>query len=167
VFAGKHYCGIDTKGRVSLMQPYRERFGEYATVLRWKDHLRVFTPDNFEKIGGFVESRLSFDSDQGLKSFFDPKLQNDRRHFFGNKYDLGLDSQGRIGIPKQLRESMGLVEDVVWVGCGAYLELWSKPLYDVNCVQWEQAGGFDKLFSERPAPTSASPGGDGDGPEAA
>ena len=33
--------------------------------------------------GGFVESRLSFDSDQGLKSFFDPKLQNDRRHFFG------------------------------------------------------------------------------------
>lgn len=165
MFAGKHFCGIDTKGRVSLMQPYRERFGDEATVLKWKDHLRVFTRENFEKIGGFVESRLSFDSDQGLKSFFDPKVQNDRRHFFGNKYDLGLDTQGRLGIPKQLRESMGFVEEVVWVGCGDYLELWSKPLYDVNCVQWEQAGGFDKLFSESPAPAS-SPGGD-DGPDAA
>jgi MraZ protein len=153
---GRHETGIDDKGRVGLIAKFREHFGETVTVLKWKDHLMIMTPEKFEKLVGFVADRLSFDNQQGIKNFFNPKLQRDRRYFFGNKFDLAFDAQGRLTIPKTLRDSVNLYSDVVWNGCGEYVELWSKKDWDADCAQWEQAGGFDNLFEDPPAPAEVS-----------
>ena len=152
VFEGRHETGVDDKGRVGLIAKFREHFGEAVTVLKWENHLMVMTPQNFEKLVGFVGERLSFDSAAGVKNFFNPKLQRDRRYFFGNKFDLGFDAQGRLTIPKTLRDSVDLYSEVVWTGCGEYLELWAKKHWDADCARWEQDGGFDKLFEDSPAP---------------
>ena len=156
MFEGRHDTGVDEKGRVGLVQRYREHFADGVTVLKWDKHLMVMTPGNFEIVAGFVAQRLSFQSDEGVKNFFNPKLARDRRYFFGNKFDLGFDAQGRLTIPKTLRDSLDLYSDVVWVGCGEYLELWAKKHWDADCAQWEQAGGFDRLFGDEPAPSSPS-----------
>ncbi|MDQ3023925.1 MAG: hypothetical protein M3R04_06025, partial [bacterium] len=148
---GRHETGVDDKGRVGLIAKFREHFGEAVTVLKWENHLMVMAPGNFEKLVGFVGDRLSFDNQQGVKNFFDPKLRRDRRYFFGNKFDLSFDAQGRLTVPKTLRDSVNLYSEVVWTGCGEYLELWAKKEWDADCARWEQDGGFDKLFEDPPA----------------
>ena len=168
MFGGAHETAVDKKGRVGLVSRYSEHFTNEVTVLKWENHLRVFRPEQFEKLAGYVDERLSFNSSKGLKAFFLEKNQKDRRHFFGNKFDLNFDAQKRLTIPKTLRDGLDLYSDVVWVGCGEYMELWAKKHYDADCAQWEQAGGFENLFAEPPAPTTPiaptdSPGSDGDG----
>jgi division/cell wall cluster transcriptional repressor MraZ len=158
---------VDDKGRVGLVQRYREHFGDGVTVLKWANHLVVMKPETFDRVAGFVAKRLALESDEGVKSFFNPKLSRDRRYFFGNKFDLGFDAQGRLTVPKTLRDNTDLYSEVVWVGCGDYLELWAKKHWDADCAQWEQAGGFDRLFGDEPAPSTPSalddsdPGGTG------
>lgn len=153
MFEGQHETGIDPKGRVGLLQRYREQFEDTVTVFKRKDHVVVTTPGHFDKLVGFAGRRLSFEHEQGVRSFFDAKLQRDRRYFFGNKFDLAFDGQGRLTIPKTLRDAVDLNTDVVWVGCGEYLELWAKKHYVADCARWEQAGGFDMMFgSSTPAP---------------
>jgi len=161
---------MDDKGRVGVVARFREKFGEAVTVLKWENHLMVLPPEHFERLAGYVAKRLSLNSEAGVKNFFNPKLQRDRRYFFGNKFDLSFDAQGRLTIPKTLRDSCDLYAEVVWNGCGDYLELWAKKHYDADCAQWEQAGGFDNLFGDdQPASTNPLapinfPGDDGDDP---
>ena len=167
---GRHDTGMDDKGRVGVVARFREKFGEAVTVLKWENHLMVLPPEHFERLAGYVAKRLSLNSEAGVKNFFNPKLQRDRRYFFGNKFDLSFDAQGRLTIPKTLRDSCDLYAEVVWNGCGDYLELWAKKHYDADCAQWEQAGGFDNLFGDdQPASTNPLapinfPGDDGDDP---
>jgi division/cell wall cluster transcriptional repressor MraZ len=157
VLEGWHETGVDEKGRVGLLQKYREHFSEAVTVLKWQNHLMVMTPGNFDKLAGFIAEKLSFDRTEGIKSFFSPKVQRDRRYFFGNKFDLSFDAQGRVTLPKALRDSCDLYSEVVWNGCGEYLELWAKKHWVADCAEWEQAGGFDNLFEGTPAPDSLPP----------
>ena len=159
---GQHEASVDSKGRVSLARNLRQQFGDEAVVLKWDRHLKVMTPENFEKVVGTVMSRLSFSSGKGAGNFFDPKMQRDRRAFFGNKFELSLDSQGRMALPKNLRVAMNLYEDVVWVGCGEYVELWSLKDYEADCARWEESGGFEQLFNG-PAPPENSPAPDDNG----
>ena len=157
---GRHETGVDDKGRVGLIAKFREHFGETVTILKWENHLMVMAPEKFEKLAGFVGERLSFENAQGVKNFFNAKLQRDRRYFFGNKFDLSFDAQGRLTVPKTLRDSVNLYSDVVWTGCGEYLELWAKKEWDAECLRWESEGGFDKLFEEPSSPEPApEPGG--------
>jgi MraZ protein len=170
--SGQHEVTIDSKGRVGLPQELRKHLDGEVTVLKWKDHLVVVQPEKFNRLAGFVGNRVSLDSDSGAQGFFNPKLQRDRRHFFGNMFELAFDAQGRLTIPKTLRESMSFVSDVVWIGCGDYVELWSKKAYDADCARWEEAGGYDELFAaplpESPsAPITDAPGGEGNGREQA
>ncbi len=153
MFEGQHETGIDPKGRVSVLQRFREQLGENVTVFKRQDHLVLTSPQNFEKLIGFAGKQLSFEHEQGVKSFFDPKLQRDRRYFFGNKFEIGFDGQNRLTVPKTLRDDLDMYTDVVLVGCGEYMELWAKKHFLADCARWEQAGGFDMMFgSDSPAP---------------
>lgn len=161
---GQHEASVDSKGRISLVKAMRQHFGDEAVVLKWDRHLKVMAPQNFEKVVGTVLNRLSFSSGQGAGNFFDPKIQRDRRAFFGNKFELSFDGQGRLALPKTLRVAMNLYEDAIWVGCGEYVELWSLKDYEADCARWEESGGFEQLFnSPAPPENSPAPQTDGDG----
>ena len=153
---GQHEASVDSKGRVSLARQMRQNFGDEAVVLKWDRHLMVMSPENFDRIVGTVLNRLSFSSGEGAGNFFDPKIRRDRRAFFGNKFELSFDGQGRLALPKNLRVAMNLFEDVVWVGCGEYVELWSQKDYEADCARWEGSGGFELMFNS-PAPPEISP----------
>jgi len=164
----RHDTSVDAKGRVGLAQRHREKFGPVVALLKWNDHLIVFAPDKLEKLLGFVARRLSFDSEEGTRNFFDPKLQRDRRYFYSNMVELDFDAQGRLTIPKGLRDAVDLYSDVVWLGCGEYAELWATKHHLADCARWEEAGGFDRLFGSTPPPMNPSaqdgqPGDEGTG----
>ena len=169
---GQHEVTIDSKGRVGLPQELRKHLDGDVVVIKWQDHLVVVEPGKFNRLAGFVGTRVSLSGDDGAPNFFNPKTQRDRRHFFGNMFDLSFDSQGRLTVPKALRESMSFVSDLVWVGCGDYAELWSKRAHEADCARWEEAGGYDELFAA-PLPDFPSaqnddaPGGEGNGREQA
>jgi MraZ protein len=54
-----------------------------------------------------------------------PKLTELERFFYGSSHDVELDSAGRIMVPSFLAEHAGLQKDVVVVGAGERLELWT------------------------------------------
>ena len=105
-----------------MPQHFRRSFGETVTVIRWEKCLKVLSPQNFEKMARHVASRQSLSTPEGARSFFDSKAQRDRRHFFGNVYELSFDAQGRLTVPKSLRDSHDLYSEVMWVGCGEYID---------------------------------------------
>ena len=169
---GQYSVTIDSKGRVGLPTDLREHIDGKVLVIKWKDHLKVIKPEKFNQLAGFVGNRVSVNGEAGGQNFFNPKTQRDRRHFFGNMFDLSFDTQGRLTIPKELRESMGYVSDLLWIGCSDYVELWSKKAYEADCARWEGAGGYDELFTaplpDTPsAPITDAPGGEGNDREQA
>ena len=143
---------VDPKGRLAMPQHFRRHFGETVTVLRWDHCLMVLGPENFEKIARHVASRQTLSTAQGIRSFFDQKAQRDRRHFFGSVYELNFDAQGRLTIPKGLRDSHDLYSEVMWVGCGEYVELWAMKHWVADCARWEEAGGYREMFADPPLP---------------
>lgn len=151
--SGEAETTVDVKGRVVVSQQLRKGFGNTVSVLYWaKDRLMLMPPENFDKLVDKLAPNLSLDSSEGVKNFFNSKNRQDRRFFFGKKVDLEFDPQGRLTIPKSLRDDKDLYPtvDVVLVGCGDYVELLAKKHYLADCARWEAAGGYENLFSDTP-----------------
>lgn len=161
---------VDSKGRVSVAQQLRKGFGQTAAVLYWpKDRILLMPLENFDKLVKMLAPHMSMDTAAGVRSFFNPKAQQDRRFFFGKKLDLDFDAQGRLTIPQHLRieKNMQPETPVTLIGAGSYVELLPTRTYLLtDCAQWEESGGYENLFSDLPAPPDPqwpSGGAEGDG----
>ncbi len=53
-----------------------------------------------------------------------------QRYFIGSAATLSLDAQGRLGIPPVLRECAGIQHEVMVVGIGPRIEIWSRERWD-------------------------------------
>ena len=53
-----------------------------------------------------------------------------KRVYIGSAKEVSLDSNGRLLIPKSMREYAGLQREVVWVGQIDKVELWSQAEWD-------------------------------------
>ena len=53
-----------------------------------------------------------------------------KRFFQGSAIELELDSQDRITIPQNLRMYAGLEKEIMFVGQGEYIEIWSKGKFE-------------------------------------
>jgi MraZ protein len=62
-----------------------------------------------------------------------------RRAFFSRSQQAELDAQGRILIPPALRRFAGLQRDVVIIGSGEYLEIWSPEVLEAHLSQIDQS----------------------------
>jgi len=153
---GQQETTIDSKGRIGLSQHLRRQFAEEVIVLKRKNHLVVLHPDDFDKVSRYIGRKFTFDSEEGVRLFFSSRLQSDRRHFFGNTFELSFDTQGRLTIPKILRDSIDLYSEVTWIGCGDYIELWANKHYIADCARREGELGSDNWFESTPPPESPS-----------
>ena len=52
------------------------------------------------------------------------------RFFLAGATQVEVDKQGRILIPNVLREFAGLEKDVVFLGVGSRIEIWSRQAWD-------------------------------------
>jgi MraZ protein len=114
---GEHHYQMDPKGRISLPAKFREAFkaGVHLT-LGQEGCLYAFPPDRWNQERGRVEERALADRDSRAYT----------RIFFGNAEHVDLDAQGRLVVPRRLRDKVRLGRDVAVVGVADRLEIWPE-----------------------------------------
>ena len=113
----------DAKGRVSLPAKFRKVLsedlvvtraltGEFLMVFDGQDSFNAWVDELFvDRFGGYKPSSVEH---QKLKSYLK-----------GNAFDVQADSAGRILLPADLREKVGIDREVAIVGNTGFFEVWN------------------------------------------
>lgn len=119
-FIGSYQNNMDAKGRVILPIVFREEIGRKFALTRGIDNnLDLFPLDVWEK---------NVEKLNALKNS-NPNARKLKRRILGNANIIEIDNQDRITIPQNLREACGLVKEIIFVGDGDRIEVWSKQIY--------------------------------------
>ncbi len=129
MFMGEYNHTIDAKGRVIVPSRFREALGDEFVVTKGLDGC-LFVYDEKEW-AAFEEKLKSLPiTNKDARAFV--------RFFLAGAACVEVDKQGRILLPGSLREFAGLAKDVVLIGVGSRIEVWSKE-------RWEGAASFDDM----------------------
>lgn len=137
---GEHRYQMDPKGRISLPGKFREAFraGVHLT-LGQEGCIYAFPPEEWSKEKQRVEDlALASQSNRGYT-----------RMFYGNAEHVELDSQGRLVVPRRLREKVGVVKDVAVIGVSDRLEIWAADEWDRYAAEQEAGYRSGGLAAER------------------
>lgn len=126
MFRGLHTINLDAKGRLAIPTKYRETLAELCgarlvvTVDMEDRCLLVYPLNEWEVIQNKIAELPNMN----------PVVRRMQRMLIGHANDVELDGSGRILLPQPLREYAGLDKEVVLMGQGKKLELWSKSEWD-------------------------------------
>ncbi len=130
---GTFECSVDNRYRIAIPAKFRHAFEQGVIVARWLDDCLVVAPRAHWEV--MVQD-----------VFGDLDVRNDkqrwlRRYLMAGAYDMeGLDKQGRVVIPPELRERINLDSRVKLVGNGDFFELWSPTQIDPMFGDMEREG---------------------------
>ncbi len=115
---------LDSKGRLIIPARFRQNLGASFVLCRGMDRtIYAYPADEWEK----------FSDKLNTLPIADPNARNFKRHFQGSANVVETDSQCRIVIPLNLRKFAEIDKDVVLIGQGDKVEIWSKERYDASC----------------------------------
>jgi len=125
VFYGEYEHAIDRKGRVIIPAKFRDVFKEQQVerlfLTRGLDScLFLFTEEEWR----LQESRLK------SLSFTKAEARRFNRLYFSGAAEAELDRQGRLLLPKSLKEFAEIKRDLVIVGVANRIELWAKEKWE-------------------------------------
>lgn len=138
MFRGSSSHTCDPKGRLIVPSRFRDVIkagGGEGVILTTSmtDALSAYSYDEWSK----VESRIMASRSPNISAL--------RRFFLGNSQDCSCDKQGRILIPKNLREYAGIEKEIILVGLVDHFEVWSLERWDAenqNTIQSIKSGDF-------------------------
>jgi MraZ protein len=120
LFRGRYEHTIDDKGRISIPVKFREilndKFDERLVITNIDNCLAAFP----YPVWSVIEEKV-----QGL-SVLKREANAFLRFFYSSAIDCVVDKQGRLLIPPTLREYADLRKEVMLVGEGKKIEIWSK-----------------------------------------
>lgn len=121
MFYGEHEHTIDKKGRLIIPSKFRDSFKEYDIeklyITRGLDKcLFMFTENEWKT----QEAKFK------AMSFTKPEARKFNRLYFSGASQIECDKQGRILIPKYLKDYAAIKRDVVIIGVSNRIEVWSK-----------------------------------------
>ena len=134
MFRGFNAVTIDAKGRLAVPARHRELLsgrGVHSlimTISPWDSCIWLYPLPDWDEI----ESQL-----QRLPAG-DAEARMTRRVVLGHATDCPLDGQGRILVPQELRELVGLDRQSVVLGQGNKLEIWDEPAWQRRRAEWLQ-----------------------------
>lgn len=121
MFSGAFPHSMDAKGRLVLPAKFRAQLGLGLTVTKGLNRcLWLFPEENWR----LVAEQLT------AETLGSPDTLALQRFFLGSAADAGPDDQGRIMLPPLLRDYAGIEKEVVTVGMGTRLEIWSRERWD-------------------------------------
>ena len=127
MFMGEYNHTIDPKGRVIVPAKFRDTLGEQFVITKGLDGC-LFVYDE-QEWKAFEEKLKTLPiTNKEARAFV--------RFFLAGAADVETDKQGRILIPGVLRDHAKLIKDVVLVGVGSRVEIWSKECWD-NTAQYD------------------------------
>ncbi|NQS99568.1 MAG: division/cell wall cluster transcriptional repressor MraZ [Candidatus Omnitrophica bacterium] len=121
MFYGEYAHSLDRKGRIifpaKFRQVSRENYIERFYITRGLDKcLFVFTEEEWKL------------QEQKFKSLSFTKAESRKfnRLYFSGACEITLDKQGRVLLPKYLKEYAGIERQIVVVGVANRIEIWSQ-----------------------------------------
>lgn len=129
MFMGEYNHTIDAKGRLIVPSKFREALGDEFVVTKGLDGC-LFVYDNKEW--------TAFEEKLKALPLMNKESRKFVRFFLAGAANVEVDKQGRILVPSVLREFAELDKDVVLVGVGSRIEIWSK-------TKWEDASEYDDM----------------------
>ncbi len=121
MFMGEYNHTIDAKGRLIIPSKFREILGDAFVVTKGLDGC-LFVYDN-QEWKRFEEKLRSLPiTNKEARQFV--------RFFLAGATEAEVDKQGRILIPNVLREFAEITKDVVLVGVGSRIEIWSRERFE-------------------------------------
>ncbi|MBO5292711.1 MAG: division/cell wall cluster transcriptional repressor MraZ [Lachnospiraceae bacterium] len=121
MFMGEYNHTVDAKGRLIIPSKFRESLGETFVVTKGMDGC-LFVYDNQE--WKLFEEKLK------TLPLTNKEARKFVRFFLAGAAEVEVDKQGRILLPLGLREYAGLEKDVVLIGVGGRVEIWSRERYE-------------------------------------
>ena len=116
MFFGKHSLPLTENKRLTLPSGFREGMGHFVYVTQGFDQNLLLLPQPaFNAICANVKTI----------SITDPMARLLNRLFLGSAEEVTVGKSGQIELPGQLCEYASLGEEVIVVGQGDYLEVWS------------------------------------------
>jgi MraZ protein len=124
MFMSEYNHTIDPKGRLIIPSKFREILGDEFVVTKGLDGcLFVYNNTDWN----------TFEAKLAALPLINKEARKFVRFFLAGAATVEVDKQGRILIPSNLRTFASLEKEVVLVGVGSRIEIWSKE-------QWENAG---------------------------
>ena len=117
-FRGHYEHSLDAKNRLSIPSRFRAAFSDGIVLAKDPETcLAVWTPVTHEAI---IERAL------GQLNPMSSEYRKLARYHQGNSFDLELDAAGRVTLPPPLLADAGIEKEVMVVGVGDHLEVWSR-----------------------------------------
>ena len=120
MFRGRFEFSIDSKGRISIPSKFREILSE-----KYENRLVI---TNFDRglLAFPYNVWLLLEEKTGTLNLLIRETSAFYRFFYSSATDCSIDKQGRLLIPPSLREYANLQKDVVLLGEGKCIEIFSK-----------------------------------------
>jgi MraZ protein len=114
---GQYKSKLTDKERIAVPKKFREEIGADLILARWYESCLVLvSKENWE----YLLSRLT-----GNTKVITQSVRDIDRFIYASAFETKLDKQGRFIIPETLKIFANLKEEVVFVGLGDRVELWS------------------------------------------
>jgi len=124
MFGGVTHLSVDLKGRILLPSRVKDILKEY----QGEDSPLVMTLDSPKCLLIYPQDswKITQDKIHKMPNASHPLVKSYQRLILGYAEQIMMDKAGRLLLPQALRNMVALGKDVVLVGMGNRLELWSE-----------------------------------------
>lgn len=116
MFLGEYQHSLDSKGRITVPAKFREQLGEKFVATKGLDNCIFLYPMDEWRI---IEEKLR------SLPFTRADVRSFARFFFSGASELEIDRQGRTLIPMNLRDYASIDKELIIIGVGSRIEIWS------------------------------------------
>jgi MraZ protein len=145
MFRGASKVTLDSKGRLAIPSRYRDRIhsraeGHLVATVDRDYCLLIYPLPDWEDI----EAKLV------RLPALHKQARRLQRLMVGYATELDMDGNGRILLPRELREFAGLDRQAMLIGQGNKFELWDEERWNTRRDEWlaDEAGEFSELPEE-------------------
>lgn len=139
MFLGQYQHNLDDKGRLMIPARYRDLLAAGAFITQGFDRcLMVMTDAYFQEVYVRINSM----------NMADPAARMLRRLILSNAYSVDVDKVGRILVPQNLREFLGVGNgELVVAGQGEYFEVWTPEEWQVQMNNLQDVEANEQRFA--------------------
>ncbi|MEB2332961.1 MAG: division/cell wall cluster transcriptional repressor MraZ [Anaerolineaceae bacterium] len=139
MFLGQFYHNLDDKGRLMIPARYRDLLAAGAFITQGFDKcLMVMTDAYFKEVYERINNMNMADASARML----------RRLILSNAYPVEVDKVGRILVPQNLREFLGIASGELTVaGQGDYFEVWTPVDWKTQMDKLQDVEANEQRFS--------------------
>ena len=132
MLSGEFKHNLDSKNRLTIPAKLRTELGEKPVLTRGLDNCLFIYPNRDWQL--FMEKLNKLPLGQA-------KARNFKRFILSGASEIDIDEMGRVLIPEPLKKYSGLKKEIVIVGVGDRIELWSEEAWNKYISAAEKESG--------------------------